>query len=856
MHRALLLVVAFLFVACSQPQPDIGATVEAAVEKALPTATNTPLPDFQATVHAGIAGTMEVLARTPSPMLVPEPTATPIPPPTPTSTPVATDTPTLTPIPTNTSTPTPTVSPTLTATTQLTSIPTSYPPSTVEGASSNNGEMFVSISSGVAHTCALRKNGQPICWGAVGTESDFGQSTPPRGEVFSSISSGWFHTCALDFDGTPACWSSIGHEYDYGQSLPPAEEVLVQISSGQTHTCALREDRSAVCWGAVGTEVDFGQASPPTDLKFADISSGVVHTCALDLKGTPVCWGAAGSSFDFGQSDPPTGEVFTSISSGVAHTCALRKNGEPVCWGGIDSEFDAGQSLPPKNELFEEISSGQHHTCGKRDDGTVSCWGTLVTAYDSSQSLPLTDEVFASISSGVAHVCALRTDGSPVCWGSDHYGESSFPSDPSPTPVAPPSTVTPAPEPTTTPTPTNTSTPIPTPTPIPTNTPTPTATPQPDTSPDLVDVVEKTRSGVVRIEGTTGSGSGFVVDSDGYILTNEHVISGQSRLTVVFDNGIRRSATIIASDATRDIALLKVASGGTLTVLPFATSVREGEEVVALGYPLGGDLGGSMTITKGIVSAFRSMRGISHIQTDAAINPGNSGGPLLNLNGEVVGMNTSVQRDIQGEDYFAQGIGFAIKFDVLNSRLTAMKSGQSSQPTPVPTPRAIATQTPGYVFGPESGTLSPDQTGIASLYTGTIVADFSVNATLTIPNKIVGLWSAGFTFRINQNEPNGIAYGVLISSTGTWTHHFLTKDGSWETIDSGVSTNFKTSSNATNQIGLVATGENGVLVINGKIESLLDLSRLTSSGNIVLTAGGGFGTTATSFSDFTVWTAD
>ena len=127
---------------------------------------------------------------------------------------------------------------------------------------------------------------------------------------------------------------------------------------------------------------------------------------------------------------------------------------------------------------------------------------------------------------------------------------------------------------------------------------------QSDTSLDLADVVEQARAGVVRIEGTTGSGSGFVVDPDGYILTNEHVINGQSRLTVVFDNGTRLAARVIVSDASRDIALLKVTATSTLTVLQFATSVREGEEVIALGYPLGGDLRGSMTITKGIVSAF------------------------------------------------------------------------------------------------------------------------------------------------------------------------------------------------------------------------------------------------------------
>ena len=93
--------------------------------------------------------------------------------------------------------------------------------------------------------------------------------------------------------------------------------------------------------------------------------------------------------------------------------------------------------------------------------------------------------------------------------------------------------------------------------------------------------------------------------------------------------------------------------------------------MVALGYPL--NLKDRMTATRGIVSAFRTFRGVAYIQTDAAINPGNSGGPLMNLSGEVVGMNTLVRREIQGRDFDAQGIGYAIKFDVLSSRLEILK---------------------------------------------------------------------------------------------------------------------------------------------------------------------------------------
>ena len=104
------------------------------------------------------------------------------------------------------------------------------------------------------------------------------------------------------------------------------------------------------------------------------------------------------------------------------------------------------------------------------------------------------------------------------------------------------------------------------------------------------------RLSVVRVEGTSSIGSGFIVDSTGYILTNEHVIAGQDRLTIVFDDGTRLTPQVIGYDSAQDIALLKVdAPGRPMTALPLATEVREGEDVVALGYPLG--LADRMTVT-------------------------------------------------------------------------------------------------------------------------------------------------------------------------------------------------------------------------------------------------------------------
>ena len=155
-----------------------------------------------------------------------------------------------------------------------------------------------------------------------------------------------------------------------------------------------------------------------------------------------------------------------------------------------------------------------------------------------------------------------------------------------------------------------------------------------------------------------GSGSGFIIKSDGLILTNAHVVSGAETVTVTLKDGRELRGRVLGADSLTDVAVIKVDATSLPTVaMGNSDQLRPGEWAIAIGNPLGLD----NTVTVGIISATgrRSSqvrvpdKRVSFIQTDAAINPGNSGGPLLNQRGEVIGMNTAI---IGG----AQGLGFAI----------------------------------------------------------------------------------------------------------------------------------------------------------------------------------------------------
>ncbi len=195
---------------------------------------------------------------------------------------------------------------------------------------------------------------------------------------------------------------------------------------------------------------------------------------------------------------------------------------------------------------------------------------------------------------------------------------------------------------------------------------------------ELTKLYNKTKQSVVLISVTTatgrGTGSGFIYDTEGHIITNNHVIDGAKTITVTFIDGTILKASLIGRDPYSDMAVIKIIAPQELIkpiILGDSSKLNVGQTVIAIGNPFGL----ASTMTTGIVSAISrqmdSSKGypiVDVIQTDAAINPGNSGGPLLNINGEVIGMNTAIIAEAQQ----SSGIGFAVPSNTIKREIQSL----------------------------------------------------------------------------------------------------------------------------------------------------------------------------------------
>ncbi len=240
----------------------------------------------------------------------------------------------------------------------------------------------------------------------------------------------------------------------------------------------------------------------------------------------------------------------------------------------------------------------------------------------------------------------------------------------------------------------------------------------------------------------TSVGSGFVIHSDGYIVTNSHVVAQTAERKAIFADGREFDAQVIASDPSRDVAILKIDADQPLPTLKLGRSddLMIGETVIAIGNPLGYQ----HTVTAGVVSAIdrdlqfarnRTLSGL--IQTDASINPGNSGGPLLNVLGELIGVNTAIRGD-------AQNIGFAIPVDRLREvlpelldveRLYRIVCGLSVDTLDSPNVTAVQPGSPAEKAGIKVGDVLCQIDG-QPIHQG---IDFSIALIGSQPNRVIDL---------------------------------------------------------------------------------------------------------------------
>jgi Do/DeqQ family serine protease len=263
----------------------------------------------------------------------------------------------------------------------------------------------------------------------------------------------------------------------------------------------------------------------------------------------------------------------------------------------------------------------------------------------------------------------------------------------------------------------------------------------------------------LRVPPVAGNGSGVIIDTQGHILTNNHVVSRAEKITVTLNDGRKFAGKVVGRDRFTDLAVVKIEASG-LKAAPLGSSqnLRPGEWVLAIGSPLGFD----HTVTLGIISAISRRvpdinSNVDFIQTDAAINPGNSGGPLVNLKGEIIGINTAISGS-------GQNIGFAIPVDVVRQVADALVNKGS-----------ITRPYIGMAMGPLNPELA-ESLGLQKNTEGVVVSQVMANS----PSEKAGFRSGDVIQRINGHrvqDPKAVQQLVRENPVGTTLNFQILRDG-------------------------------------------------------------------------------
>ena len=346
-------------------------------------------------------------------------------------------------------------------------------------------------------------------------------------------------------------------------------------------------------------------------------------------------------------------------------------------------------------------------------------------------------------------------------------------------------------------------------------------------------MVEQVRPAIVRVQTTAATGSGVIYETrgeTGYVVTNHHVVVGFNEVTIIVNDSDSYRGSVLGTNDVNDLAVVRICCGSFHT-LPFgnAVTLQAGDEVVAMGYPLG--LPGEATVTQGIVSAVRYDREYRSdvIQTDAAINPGNSGGPMLSMLGEILGIIT-FGYDHTRSGRPVEGLSFAISEHTVQQQIPSLQAG-----TPAATSTPIRQQASD--FGPVTGELRHDPSSgfIEDEYANVFIDDMVVEATFVNPYSAASnRWDYGFILR--DSGSGSSAVHVVVTSSRRWSV-LAGDEPPRDVIGGGTLGTFDTSAGGRNHLRVVAIDERGWFFVNDEFVSTLDLSAVTGAGDVAVITG-------------------
>ena len=324
------------------------------------------------------------------------------------------------------------------------------------------------------------------------------------------------------------------------------------------------------------------------------------------------------------------------------------------------------------------------------------------------------------------------------------------------------------------------------------------------------------------------------------MVTNEHVVEGQSRVNVTVNDSTTYNGNVLGVDATRDLAVVSICCGDFMA-LEFgdAAGLEAGDEVVNIGYALG--IEGSATVTKGIVSALRwdSNHQAYVIQSDAVINPGNSGGPMLSAVGQILGINTfKYEETASGRP--TEGLGFAISAVTVQQQIPRLQAG-TAIPTPTPArPSPTPSAGEAYDFGPMNGELRHDPSDgfIEDEYVGVSISDMVVEATFVNPYAgSSNSWDFGFFLRNNRGyDRNSSFLQIVVSSNKRWAVRERSNDSSRQ-ISGGTVNDLTIASGGRNHLMMVTIESRGWVFVNGDFVVTVDLGNVARSGDVAVVTG-------------------